>query len=146
MKKRIFHWIYWLLQFSWGIDQNVIGLFWVMILLIRNPQRERMFYHGAFVIDWDDPISCMGLGMFIFIHDFSDPQLKPILRHEYGHTIQSLLLGPLFLFVIALPSLLWARNKNFIQYRQKHHIAYDWLYCERWANHLANKILKKDLL
>ena len=37
------------------------------------------------------------------------PALERILRHEYGHSIQSLVLGPLYLFVVGLPSILWCR-------------------------------------
>lgn len=33
--------------------------------------------------------------------------LQTLLVHEYGHTIQSMILGPLYLIVIGIPSTLW---------------------------------------
>ena len=32
---------------------------------------------------------------------------KRLLVHEYGHTIQSLIFGPLYLIVMGIPSTLW---------------------------------------
>ena len=84
----------------------------------------------------------MGLGMFIFIGkcDVGDDE---ILAHEYGHTVQSVILGPLFLFVIAFPSLFWANSRKLIRYRQKRGMNYYRFYPERWANRIAKKRLGK---
>lgn len=40
-------------------------------------------------------------------------------RHEFGHSIQNLYLGPLFLFVVALPSVFRCGLYNFATYREK---------------------------
>ena len=37
------------------------------------------------------------------------PALERILRHEYGHSIQSMILGPAYLPVVGIPSILWCR-------------------------------------
>lgn len=63
--------------------------------------------------------------------------------HEYGHTIQSLLLGPLYLIVIGLPSLVWSRWKRFIRLRREKGIPYFWFYTERWADWLGERITKE---
>lgn len=56
-------------------------------------------------------------------------------KHEYGHTIQSKILGPLYLFVIGLPSILWAwLGEN---YRKKNKVSYYAFYTEKWANKLG---------
>ena len=57
------------------------------------------------------------------------------IKHEYGHTIQSKILGPLYLFVIGLPSLLWAWLGD--NYREKHNKSYYDFYTESWANKLG---------
>ena len=59
----------------------------------------------------------MGIGMFIFISEKCPKGLESNLSmqetfertkvHEYGHTIQSIILGPLFLLVIGIPSCIW---------------------------------------
>ena len=30
--------------------------------------------------------------------------------HEYGHTVQSMILGPFYLLAVGLPSIIWARR------------------------------------
>lgn len=61
---------------------------------------------------------------------------KDIIKHEYGHTIQSKLLGPLYLFIIGIPSIVWAsiygtklvpETKN----------GYYKFYTEKWADKLG---------
>jgi len=51
--------------------------------------------------------------------------------HEYGHTIQCLVLGPLYWVVSALSSVIWRRC--FAGYRKEYGVPYDALYCERTA-------------
>lgn len=54
--------------------------------------------------------------------------------HEYGHTIQSLLLGPVWAFVIAIPSFIWCNTPRFVKMRKEEGVSYYKLYCEGWAN------------
>ena len=60
---------------------------------------------------------------------------KNYVKHEYGHTVQSKILGPLYLFVIGLPSLLWAWLGD--NYRKKNKVSYYAFYTEKWANKLG---------
>lgn len=135
-------------QWTWGILQNIAGGL-LFLLLLRH---EHRIFHGTVVTIWKSDYS-MGCGMFIFLCDYGLPESPGSLRtrlqydtlvHEYGHTVQSLLLGPLFLPVIALPSLLWASLPVFRKMRKRKNISYYWLYCEKWANHLGDKILKNN--
>lgn len=57
------------------------------------------------------------------------------IKHEYGHTIQSKILGPLYLFVIGIPSLCWAWLGD--TYREKNGVSYYAFYTEKWANKLG---------
>jgi hypothetical protein len=45
------------------------------------------------------------------------------------------MLGPLYLLVIGLPSLLWAWLGD--NYREKHGVSYYDFYTEKWANKLG---------
>ena len=56
-------------------------------------------------------------------------------KHEYGHYQQSLRLGWLWIFVIGIPSLIWAGC--FQKYRRKNKISYYSFYTEKWANKLG---------
>ncbi len=144
-KKYILNYIiYTILQLTWGIIQNVLGIIAFLILTIINPKRKRFYYHGAIGSDWKFSFS-MGLGMFIFYghRDRKDINPDEILVHEYGHTIQSIILGPLFFFVIALPSTIWAFLPCFVKYRKEHNVKYTDLYCESWANRAGEEVLKE---
>lgn len=64
------------------------------------------------------------------------------IKHEYGHQLQSYILGPLYILVIGLPSGLWCW---FIQdwvnkirkKKNKPELDYYWFYTESWANKLG---------
>jgi len=66
---------------------------------------------------------------------------RDYMAHEYGHTIQSHKLGPLYLLVIALPSLIWAGC--FERYRIKHNISYYSFYTEASADKLG-RVKRED--
>ena len=58
-----------------------------------------------------------------------------LLVHEYGHTIQSLILGPLYLIVIGIPSTLWVFFGA--KKRKDKQVAYGSFFTEGWANSLG---------
>ncbi len=66
-----------------------------------------------------------------------------LLVHEYGHTVQSLILGPLYLFVIGLPSIVWMRVAPLARWRRRSGTSYYAFYPERWANWLGERVLKR---
>ncbi len=138
---------YVLLQWTWGILQNLSGGLRFLLSLFRPHAR----YRGAVVTPWKKRSSA-AVGMFIFLH-VSDPDIlagkkpfrpeelppwdKRVLVHEYGHTVQSVILGPFFLPFIALPSTLWAGLGGPI--RRKKKVSYYRFYPEKWANRLGEK-------
>ena len=78
--------------------KNLLGLILFLFLLRKN---HRVF-HGAVIITWKLG-SSLSLEMLIFT---ARPYDLKLIRHEYGHTVQSLILGPIWSFVIGLPSLI----------------------------------------
>lgn len=84
----------------------------------------------------------VSIGLFIFIFyparapGYRDWAQK-ISVHEYGHTCQVLLLGPLYWIVVGLPSLVWCKSSVLQRYRARHNISYYSFYCESWADKLA---------
>ena len=109
------------------------------------------FYHGAVVTEWNDK-SSVSLGMFVFItkEPFFYDKLKKeytmeelsqrLLVHEYGHTIQSLILGPLYLIVMGIPSTLWGFLPSLKKKRKNQGISYFSFFTEKWANYLGEKV------
>ena len=122
--------IYYFLQATWGIIQNVIGLLLWLILLIINPKRRIQMFYGDIVSEWKIKRS-LSLGIFIFLGRND----QRIVVHEYGHSIQSMILGPFYLILIGIPSLIWSMCFN--KYRTKNRKNYYLFYTERWANKLA---------
>ena len=100
----------------------------------------------------------MSLGIFIFLGSCAEGPEDPLVVHEYGHTVQSVILGPLYLPLIGLPSLIWAgvfrsrrqrrsktRNKGQRPERSrgrrpKRRMGYTMFYTEKWANRLGRKV------
>ncbi len=123
---------YTVLQILWGFPQTLLG-FAVFLRLRKLPHYR---YHGAVVTEWKKPTG-LSLGLFVFIPEGTVG--KDFLVHEYGHTIQSLVLGPLYLVVIGIPSVLWCNLRYFVNLRRKKSISYQKLYAERWANYLGEK-------
>lgn len=140
--------IYTMLQWTWGVFQNLFGV----LCFLVNLNQKHTYFNGAIVTTWHCENS-LGCGMWIFLSDDNDPsqsashqekQKHDLLVHEYGHTLQSIILGPLFLPVIAIPSLVWASFPFFRKIRKKKKISYYWLYTEKWANVLGDKFLSNQ--
>ena len=117
------------------MPQNVLGL----LFLLLWGQRPARPFHGALAAEyrcrWLKEGTCFSLGMFIFLGKIPDRERKKLLAHEYGHTVQSLLFGPLYLLLIFLPSVFW-----FIRY---HRDPARWRtrgvrYSDRWMERNAN--------
>lgn len=137
---------YCLLQCTWGFLQSALGLL-NLLLHIRD---RHYLYHGAVVTEWNDR-SSVSLGMFVFVtkepyfHDklkneYTMEELScRLLVHEYGHTIQSILLGPLYLLIIGIPSTLWGFLPSCNRMRREKRVSYFSFFTEKWANRLGEK-------
>lgn len=118
------------LLFLWQLPQNMVAL--AMLPFIGKPRVvTRRNYCVGIVGRWfPDSASGVSLGNFAFFHpdcihdDFT-------IRHEMdGHAVDSKLFGPLYLFIIGIPSLL-----HFF-FMKKGGDYYDF-YTERRANRFA---------
>lgn len=131
IKQYLFLSLYIFLQCTWGILQTLAGL----ALLIRHRSCPHHFFIGAVHTCWNRPDG-ISLGLFIF----TQKDCREMTVHEYGHTWQSLILGPFYLPVIGLPSLLWCRLPFFRQLRQEKALPYSAFFTERWADRLGSTL------
>ncbi len=124
MKKLLF----WLLQCTWGCIPTLLGacFFWK---LRKNPHR---MYRGCIDTQWDTR-SGLSLGLFLFTPRDDIRDSEKIRVHEYGHSIQSIVLGPLFLG-IGIISLLWGRMPCFEKQRSEKNLPYTSCFVESWAS------------
>ena len=126
--------VFYFLQFTWGSTVNLAGL--LVFLCCRKRSRSKMF-RSAIVTYLPGNRGGLSLGIFIFLSVRDTQEDNRLCAHEYGHTIQCLLLGPLYWVVVAIPSVVWYHF--FAGYRRKHGIPYDALFCERWATAWGRK-------
>ena len=117
-----------ILSYLWELPQNLIGLGLSFIY-----KYDELIPYGNKQIRYCKKFpGGISLGNYVFV----GTKKKDISKHEYGHTIQSKLLGPLYLFIMGIPSIVWAsiygtklvpETKN----------GYYKFYTERWADKLG---------
>ncbi|MDD3946375.1 MAG: hypothetical protein PHI19_00860 [Clostridia bacterium] len=133
--KGIKYFFYYLLQFTWGLPQNLLGFY----LFLKYRKCKKEFYHGAIIVYHHDNWGGVSLGMFIIIKaSGGENWIHEAKIHEYGHSIQSLILGPLYLLVIGLPSSWLYHMTEKIVFG--HVNEYYLFYPERWANYLGQLV------
>lgn len=120
-------------MFILEFPQNIIGYLGFVVLTQIKKCPYKM-YQDACVVYVAGVWGAITLSKYIFADDNSYD--SDMVRHEYGHRIQSRMLMVFYLPVIGIPSLIWAGF--FKRYRNKHHKSYFWFYTEAWANKLAD--------
>lgn len=127
--------LFYAVQFTWGLPVNLAGLLAYLLCRGRYPQEG---FRWARVTCLPGDRGGLSLGIFLFV-SASDGQAAQALRaHEYGHTFQCLLLGPLYWAAVVLPSALWYHFLSGPLRRRG--VPYDALYCERWATAWGRKL------
>ena len=106
-----------ILLYAWQLPQNLLGL----LLLAIYGRVTPIDFRGE---GWRSRLPLMS-GYYATAYD--------VFAHERGHSIQSMILGPLYLPVIGLPSLLWAAWYR----RTDRDVSYYRFYTERWADYLG---------
>lgn len=120
-----------ILLYLWQLPQNIVGLI------------VSLFYKTDAIIDYKDAkIRICGsfpggisLANYIIVRRYPvDKYSKNSVKHEYGHSRQSLMLGPLYLIIIGIPSILWAA---FYKTDPNNPNKYYEFYTESWADKLG---------
>lgn len=125
-----------ILNHTWGLLMTLVGYLVSLVLIItkHKPNRE----HGCLIFEvgsshWGG----ITLGTTILVCKYEDD----IVNHEKGHVIQNALMGPLFLFVVGLPSLARATCRTINYNRGKpSKTDYDSIWFEGTATLLGNYI------
>lgn len=141
--------LYIFLQCTWGIIQTLIG-FVFFLIHIKNPHS---FYRGCINTKWNS-YSGLSMGLFIFTPNEECKELEQhaggtkelliervsmIAVHEYGHTYQSLILGPLMM-IPGVVSIMWGRMEKYERLRREYGVPYSFCWVESWANRLGEKM------
>jgi len=98
---------FWFVQCTWGIIMTLIGAIVALVLIITGHKPKRLGPNIYFEIG--DYWGGVNLGPFFLCCKNGGNSTK---LHECGHGIQNMIFGPLFPFLVALPSALryWLRN------------------------------------
>ena len=137
--------LFYLVQWTWGLPVNLVGgIGFLICTKLKGRRYQRFGYSYIVYLPWN--AGGLSMGLFIFIKDRQEvnPWTYNTRIHEYGHTWQCLLLGPLYYVVIALPSVIWCNF--FSSYRKKNNVSYYKLYCEAWANRWGQKATKMKMV
>ena len=127
-----------IVDWVWQLPQNLCGIVWKSIS--KGNRIEKIENTDSRSIGAEVYLQRnrggVTLGKYIFINqDYTDKYM--VIKHECGHVKQSLILGPLYLIVIGIPSIIHAWLNNFIRCCYKdgkwnyHHF-----YTEKWADKL----------
>ena len=138
MMKLIMKYIRNLILFIWQLPQHIVAIiyFGYLVMMCKDLGVDSR-YKQATVI----PCIMRGavtLGNYVFVG--LNSEYRKTVKHELGHTIQSKILGPLYLIIIGIPSITYCGLRRlFPSLRKKNY--YDF-YTERWANNLSKKYIK----
>lgn len=135
------------LLFVWELPQIVLGLLVYACMKARRKVvhvetgKNRVFIHTL--------NTGVSLGWFIFWTPAGNrfPELENDCRmHEYGHARQSVMLGPLYLLVVGIPSVMRVFYGKW--YYCKYHRywqGYFWGFPENWADKLGGVTKSRNI-
>jgi hypothetical protein len=127
--KRVSWWGVWVVLAVWQLPQTVVALLLLAGYRWRGATVERCLTGGwKHIVRTTVQDRAWSLGLFIFV----GPRVPGmVLRHERGHSVQSLYLGPLYLLAVGLPS---AVLFYYRRWRKKDANWYHSKYPEAWAD------------
>lgn len=135
--------LFYFFRFIWELPQNLLGMIIYIlqkhkIISIRKIDGRFYFKNGNFGIS---------LGSFIFwmpLLSDNNSDFPRVMKHEFGHSVQSFYFGPLYLLIIGIPSILRVLySKIFLKVKKQAWQNYYKGYPENWANTLGEKHYKK---
>lgn len=129
MEKNFKYWLVFVLLFVWQLPQALLGCLFFPFVGKLTLVADR---HYNFCWIGETMKGGISLGPFSFVSKWSGKQQTSIAHEVDGHTVDSKILGPLYLILIGLPSLLnaWFNITDYY---------YDF-YTERLANWHAGLI------
>jgi hypothetical protein len=145
---------------------KLIGLFFVNVFLFLWQFEQHLYAGFLFLINIGAVYSkrvngvkvyfakrfpkstSISLGNFLIFAENTDPETHPeyfdvttkTVIHEYGHSIQSKIFGPIYVLVIGVPSFITATIKRIFK---KDSVWYHKRYPEHWADVLGEKYVRK---
>ena len=115
----------------WELPQLVLGYLFYLFLRKRITAVKKFNgFNAYFVKGFPGGIS---LSIFIFLNEADLKDISAI-KHEYGHSLQSIYLGWFYLIIVGIPSLMRSLIWNIFKLENTRY--YDG-YPEKWADNLG---------
>lgn len=99
----------WFLLLTWGAIMSFIGL--VAALILRLKGYKPTNYKGAMLFEVGYGWGGITLGFVIIVCKDNYESLR---AHEFGHVIQNMIFGPLFVVLVAIPSLIRSQYRTYV--------------------------------
>lgn len=123
-------WLWWILNFTWGIVYTIIAAFIALFILIFKKPVISKFHEAICFIFGNNWGGLEGV-FFIFVADkMGDSWTLHTKQHELGHSFQNAIFGPLNLFLTLIPS---AIRYWYIKLTKNNTIIYDAIWFEKSA-------------
>ena len=133
-------WLYWLLNFTWGILTTLCGLLLSLAMLCIGKKPKR--WHSVWYFQIFDKWGGMEMGT-MFLRDNSN--YISTNNHEYGHTFQNAILGPFFIFIVAIPSAIRYWYQEIRRRQHKPNVEYDLIWFEGSATDIGKDACLFDI-
>ena len=128
-----------LIHYTWCLPQTLVA--WIVRVFMKVDHKEK---HGhAIVYNTCMKRASVSLGHKIYLceRDWNDEYL---IKHEIGHYKQSLMVGWLYLLVIALPSVIWNVWGFERALKKNPEVSYYDYWTEHWADKLGGNLCYKQ--
>lgn len=102
--------LFYFLNFTWGIVMNVIGSLCACVMLVLK--KKPTYHAGTIVFRIGRGWGGFNAGIFSFV---SENAGYHTLNHEFGHAVQNGLFGPLFIFLVMIPSVTRYHYRNWCE-------------------------------
>ena len=136
-------WLYYVLACTWGIIMTIVGMFMTIGLAIAKIFSKKIKFEKFY---W---VYCIKAGPkywggfetgLMFVRDRGSWD-EDINHHEFGHTFQSCLLGPLMPFIVSIPSAIRYWYREFRYKKGKGLSAYDSIWFEDSASQCGKYVV-----
>jgi hypothetical protein len=131
-------WVYYLLQFTWGLPMNIIGAIVALVLVCF---RKRPYWYG-WNLCFELPVNFgLDLGIFFIAPINGSTHTK---NHEHGHGIQNIYFGPFTIGMVSIPSAarFWVRELMYT-FGTKPTKKYDDIWFEGQATKTGDKFIEE---
>ena len=138
---------YWILQLTWGIIMTFIGLVVTgfCILFLKGKVHKNGF---SYIVEIGGNWGGLDLGAVSLCGGYTtkcpdENWFQHTRRHEFGHSFQNIIWGPLFPFVIAIPSAIRYHYQNWRSSKGLPNKEYDAIWFEGQATRWGTKAIEK---